>query len=233
MPETEDGDVYEIGEEDDTPKKPTTKSKARTPDKSRTAAASPQSQRGGAITTGTADKRRRRNLERNRAAASKCRQRKKRWQEGLESKKIALESRYKALHIETKDLMEEVAILKNIVIAHAVCDDANIDDWIRNEADNFVRRMSGTQNAPVVSATPDSAAAGSESMAQMRSPTQGLLTATPAMTDTLKNMFAPIALKAPFDTTANNDLPLSAEDIISQDIDTSNPNFMMVSSMRT
>lgn len=176
-PETENNDVSEE-EQDDTPKKPITRSKTKLSSRSRTAAASSESKRGGATTTGTADKRHRRNLERNRAAASKCRQRKKQWQDALERKKIALESRYKALHSETEDLMEKVAQLKNFIMAHAVCGDANIDNWIRNEAGNFVRHMSGKQNAPAVSALPVSAAAGS----MAPSPTQGRRSATPATT---------------------------------------------------
>lgn len=186
-PDTEDDDGSEEDEEeeeeDDTPKKPTTRSKAKMPTKSRTATTSSKSKRGAAATTsttGTADKRRRRNLERNRAAASKCRQRKKQWQDGLERKKIELESRYKALHGETKQLMEEVAQLKNVVMGHAACNDANIDDWIRNEADNFVRRMSGAQMHLNAQTTPPVSAATGP-MAQMQSPTQGHLTAPPAM----------------------------------------------------
>ncbi|KAJ4146878.1 hypothetical protein LMH87_001437 [Akanthomyces muscarius] len=198
--------------------------------KSRTAATSSKSKRGGA-TTGTADKRRRRKLERNRAAASKCRQRKKEWQDGLERKKIALETTYKALRSETKDLMEEVAQLKHLVMGHAACGDANIDNWIRNEAGNFVRRMSGKQNAPVVSASPVSAVA--KSITKMRSPTQGQLTTTPVMTDTLNNMLAPIASEAPFNTTANNGLLPSAKHLINQEIDTLNPYLMLESSMQT
>lgn len=154
--------------------------------KSRTAATSSKSKRGGA-TTGTADKRRRRKLERNRAAASKCRQRKKEWQDGLERKKIELESRYKSLHSEVKELMEEVAQLKNFVMAHAACNDANIDDWIRNEADSFVRRMSGAQMAQNTQAVQNAQVAQNAhappqpqgSLVQMQSPTQGQL-ATPS-----------------------------------------------------
>ncbi len=91
---------------------------------------------------GAAKKRHKRNLERNRIAASKCRQRKKQWQGSLERHKIELENRYKALHSESIDLFEEIAQLKNLVMAHATCKDVNIEGWIRSEADNFVRRMS-------------------------------------------------------------------------------------------
>ena len=185
-PETEDDGSSEEEEDDNdhktTPKKPASRSKAKMPTKSRTATSSSKSKKGSATTaTASVDKRRRRNLERNRAAASKCRQRKKQWQDGLERKKIELESRYKSLHSEVKELMEEVAQLKNFVMAHAACNDANIDDWIRNEADSFVRRMSGAQMQQNAQAAQNAHAPppGPGSMAQMQSPTQGHL-ATPS-----------------------------------------------------
>lgn len=142
-----------------TSKKPSTRTRKATSkmptSKSRTGAASKSKRASGGTTNsgntttttstrggGAAEKRRKRNLERNRAAASKCRQRKKQWQDGLERRKMELESRYKALTLESKELMDEVTQLKNLVMAHATCNDPNIDDWIRNEADSFVRRMS-------------------------------------------------------------------------------------------
>ncbi|TQV91777.1 hypothetical protein V2A60_006104 [Cordyceps javanica] len=206
----DDDDDFDEDQDDDTPQKPQTRSKSkmpaassrsRTANTTTTATTSPtKSKRGSAAAAavGAADKRRKRNLERNRAAASKCRQRKKQWQDGLERKKMELESRYKALHSESKELIEEVAQLKNFVMAHAACNDANIDDWIRNEADSFVRRMSAAQmHHPAVSA-----GAPAVSMAQLQSPAQSALTATPPMNDTLSNLFAPTGSKAPFDTDA-------------------------------
>ncbi len=191
-PETEDDGLSEEEEDDDdlntTSKKPSSRGKAKMPTKSRTATSSSKSKKGGSTTaTASVDKRRRRNLERNRAAASKCRQRKKQWQDGLERKKIELESRYKSLHSEVKELMEEVAQLKNFVMAHAACNDANIDDWIRNEADSFVRRMSGAQMAQNAQAAQNAQVAQNAhappqpqgSLVQMQSPTQGQL-ATPS-----------------------------------------------------
>lgn len=162
-PDTEHEDEEDFVDEDDedlTPKKPNTRARngkmptktktattSTSPAKTTKAASKKATSRATPGKTGVAEKRRKRNLERNRAAASKCRQRKKQWQDGLERRKTDLESRYKALHRESKDLMEEVAQLKNLVMAHAGCNDANIDDWIRSEADSFVRRMSTHQAA--------------------------------------------------------------------------------------
>ncbi|KAM3519646.1 hypothetical protein NHJ13051_007349 [Beauveria bassiana] len=238
-PNTEDDedDLDEEAEEDDTSKKPNTRSKTKMPaasTRSKTTNAttsSTKSKRGGAgAAVGAADKRRKRNLERNRAAASKCRQRKKQWQDGLERKKMELETRYKALHGEAKDLMEEVAQLKNFVMAHAACNDANIDDWIRNEADNFVRRMSG---AHMHQASQSASAAAS--MGQMRSPTQSVLTATPPMNDSLNAMFAPGGSKAPFDRPPHTQQPDlrsgGATDTSDQNSNIFNQDLLMLSSM--
>ncbi|KAM3507216.1 hypothetical protein MY10362_001880 [Beauveria mimosiformis] len=231
--EVDEDDPDEEAEEDDTSKKPNTRSKTKMPaasTRSKTTTAttsSTRSKRGGAgAAVGAADKRRKRNLERNRAAASKCRQRKKQWQDGLERKKMELETRYKALHGEAKDLMEEVAQLKNFVMAHAACNDANIDDWIRNEADSFVRRMS---SAHMHQASQSASAAAS--MGQMRSPTQSVLTATPPM----NAMFAPGGSKAPFDSAPHTQQPdlrsSGAADTSDQNSNIFNQDLLMLSSM--
>lgn len=242
-PDTEADDSFFEGDqdyEDDTPKKPTTrrtrnKMPSATATKSKPTTTSPRATKTaakGKKTAGAADKRRKRNLERNRAAASKCRQRKKQWQDGLERRKMELEGRYKALHSESKELMEEVAQLKNFVMAHAACNDANIDDWIRNEADNFVRRMSTTahlQNGAAAAAAglPNASAQGGGGVSMQQ---QSSAQAAPALdaslngefeltsqlpfqkadqgftdldADALSNMFASPASKPPYDNTNN------------------------------
>ncbi|KAM3501111.1 hypothetical protein MY11210_009424 [Beauveria gryllotalpidicola] len=243
-PDTEDDEDHfdEEEEKDDSLKKPNTRSKTKMPaasTRSKTTTittSSTKSKRGTAgAAVGAADKRRKRNLERNRAAASKCRQRKKQWQDGLERKKMELETRYKALHGEAKDLMDEVAQLKNFVMAHAACNDANIDDWIRNEADNFVRRMSGAHMHQASQGA--SAAASAASMGQMRSPTQSVLTATPPMNDSLNAMFAPApgGSKAPFDRPPHTQQPDmrsgGAADTSDQNSNIFNQDLLMLSSM--
>ncbi|KAM3550369.1 hypothetical protein MY1884_008280 [Beauveria asiatica] len=232
--EVDEDDPDEEAEEDDTSKKPNTRSKTKMPAASKTTTAttsSTRSKRGGAgAAVGAADKRRKRNLERNRAAASKCRQRKKQWQDGLEHKKMELETRYKALHGEAKNLMEEVAQLKNFVMAHAACNDANIDDWIRNEADSFVRRMSGAHMHQV-----SQSASAAASMGQMRSPAQSVLAATPPMNDSLSAMFAPGGSKAPFDRATHTQEPDlrsgGAADTSDQNSNIFNQDLLMLSSM--
>lgn len=92
--------------------------------------------------------RRSQNLERNRVAASKCRRRKSQWQAGLEDKKNELESRYKALRSETEELAEDVAQLRHMVMAHAFCNDANIDAWLRNQANNLTWSVGSSATPP-------------------------------------------------------------------------------------
>lgn len=78
-------------------------------------------------------------LERNRIAASKCRQRKKQWVNGLEEAKNGLENQNSQLQMEYNSLLGEVSRMKNQIMSHATCHDPNIDKWIDNEARRFVQ----------------------------------------------------------------------------------------------
>ena len=98
---------------------------------------------------------RNRSLERNRIAASKCRQKKKEWSSDLEVNQSKLEKQYKSLHGEYNELLGEVTQLKNFLMIHAGCNDPNIDGWISNEASSYIRRLSqnaGTQGAAAATA---------------------------------------------------------------------------------
>lgn len=88
-------------------------------------------------------------LERNRIAASKCRQRKKQWVNGLEEAKNGLETQNSQLQMEYNSLLGEVSRMKNQIMSHATCHDPNIDKWIDNEARRFV------QGAPEPTTAPD------------------------------------------------------------------------------
>ncbi len=89
-----------------------------------------------------------RSLERNRIAASRCRQKKKERLSGLEAKKSKLEKQYKSLHSESNALLDEVTQLKNLLMTHAGCKDPNIDGWINNEANSYIRRLSQNAGPP-------------------------------------------------------------------------------------
>jgi hypothetical protein len=79
-------------------------------------------------------------LERNRLTASKCRQRKKNLTQALEETKADLEKRRRALQGIYNSLLEEMSKVKNQLMLHSGCRDANIDNWIEREASRFVYR---------------------------------------------------------------------------------------------
>lgn len=77
-------------------------------------------------------------LERNRVAASKCRQKKKEWMHGLEETKNELEKTHNTLHETLNGLLAEIAVMKEHLMNHAQCGDPTIDQWFSNEARKFV-----------------------------------------------------------------------------------------------
>jgi cyclic AMP-dependent transcription factor ATF-2 len=94
------------------------------------------------------DKKRNKYLERNRLAASKCRQKKKEWMHDLEATKAMLEAKHSALQRDYSALLQEVSQIKTLLMAHSNCHDPNIDQWIEGEARRFVRKsMDGSFNA--------------------------------------------------------------------------------------
>jgi hypothetical protein len=90
-------------------------------------------------------KRRTNFLERNRVAASKCRQKKKEWVQDLEETKGDLEAQHMRLQREYTSLLSEATEMKNRLMVHAGCNDANIDMWIENQAKKFVLDATGLE----------------------------------------------------------------------------------------
>ncbi|KAK5662785.1 hypothetical protein OQA88_6193 [Cercophora sp. LCS_1] len=88
--------------------------------------------------TGEEEHKRSKFLERNRIAASKCREKKKQYVSDLEETKIGLETQHAHLQMEYNGLLGEVSGLKHHLMAHAKCNDPNIDRWLNNEARRFV-----------------------------------------------------------------------------------------------
>ncbi|RUP48047.1 hypothetical protein BC936DRAFT_145022, partial [Jimgerdemannia flammicorona] len=77
------------------------------------------------------EEKRRRFLERNRMAASKCRQKKKAWMQELESRSDEITNRNKALHMLVANLKEEVLMLKDQLLAHRGCGCNVIQQYVR------------------------------------------------------------------------------------------------------
>ncbi|KAI0021902.1 hypothetical protein F4780DRAFT_255065 [Xylariomycetidae sp. FL0641] len=81
-------------------------------------------------------------LERNRVAATKCRQKKKEWVSDLEETKLGLENVNSHLQMEYNGLLDEVSRIRAQLITHAHCNDPNINKWVENEAKRFVLSQS-------------------------------------------------------------------------------------------
>jgi len=77
------------------------------------------------------EEKRRKFLERNRQAASKCRQKKKAWMQDLEQRSDEITKRNKALHETVSMLKEEVLFLKNQLLAHRGCDCTVVKNYIQ------------------------------------------------------------------------------------------------------
>lgn len=75
---------------------------------------------------GSKSSKRDKSLERNRIAASKCRQKKREYTQGLESRFRALAEQRSLLENETARLRCEVLSLKNEMLQHAHCNDGRV-----------------------------------------------------------------------------------------------------------
>ncbi|KAF8449738.1 hypothetical protein BDZ91DRAFT_629126, partial [Kalaharituber pfeilii] len=78
---------------------------------------------------------RKRFLERNRVAASKCRQKKKEWMQNLEENARRAQSTSKFLQHTVGVLKDELLILKQELLKHHGCDCAKIRTYLMQEAE--------------------------------------------------------------------------------------------------
>lgn len=78
-------------------------------------------------------------LEKNRIAASKCREKKKKWVHELEYNKSQLERQNMELRLEHRGLMSELNQTKSMLMSHADCNDPNITEWLNNQARRIVQ----------------------------------------------------------------------------------------------
>ena len=117
------------------------------PPQSRTGSISPQKQqsarrprRNSKATDdpGAKEERRRRFLERNRVAASKCRQKKKEWMQNLEETARAAQNNSKYLHAAVAQLKDELLLLKQELLKHHGCDCTKIRTYLMQEAEKVV-----------------------------------------------------------------------------------------------
>ncbi|KAK0754825.1 hypothetical protein B0T18DRAFT_46878 [Schizothecium vesticola] len=87
---------------------------------------------------GEDEQRRHKFLERNRIAASKCREKKKKNMSDLEQHKIHLETENTKLHATFRGLGGIVAGLKHELLTHAKCNDPRISKWLAGQASRYV-----------------------------------------------------------------------------------------------
>jgi hypothetical protein len=78
-------------------------------------------------------------LEKNRVAASKCREKKKKWVHNLEYNKSQLERLNMELRLEHRGLINELNQTKSMLMSHADCNDPNITEWLNNQARRIVQ----------------------------------------------------------------------------------------------
>ncbi|MCJ1290696.1 hypothetical protein MMC34_002238 [Xylographa carneopallida] len=89
-------------------------------------------------------------LERNRVAASKCRQKKKEWTNNLEAKARELQNSKNQMAMMVTSLKEEVMWLKGEMLKHTGCGCVQIRDYLTKQADSIT--ATGSMYQPFESA---------------------------------------------------------------------------------
>ncbi|KAL9113040.1 MAG: hypothetical protein Q9227_002652 [Pyrenula ochraceoflavens] len=89
----------------------------------------------------SADEKRSKFLERNRVAASKCRQKKKEWTENLEAKHREQQSIRRMLVEQRDSAKQEVLMLKDMLLTHSDCHHPALESWLSNSATHLAEPM--------------------------------------------------------------------------------------------
>lgn len=92
-----------------------------------------------------ARRRREVNLEKNRLAANRCRQRKRDWTSRLDNEHRQLLAHNKLLRAEMASLNDTVFELKELALGHADCGFRPIDEYVRQETQRVEARARGTR----------------------------------------------------------------------------------------
>lgn len=78
-------------------------------------------------------------LERNRAAVTKSRRKKRSAEDALSQDKTELEGKHLQLQDQRDALIKEILHLKQAILQHAHCGDEAIDTWIKDGANSFAK----------------------------------------------------------------------------------------------
>ena len=76
-------------------------------------------------------------LERNRVAASKCRQKKKEWTQNLENRARELQKNNNQLRMVVDSCRQEILFLKGELLKHSQCECESIQSFIKSGINNF------------------------------------------------------------------------------------------------
>ena len=93
------------------------------------------------------DEKRNKFLERNRVAASKCRQKKKEWTSNLESRARELQASKNELAMMVCSYKDEIMFLKGEMLKHTTCGCDRIRNYLTQEADNIAYSAHSFQSA--------------------------------------------------------------------------------------
>ncbi|KAI4243326.1 MAG: hypothetical protein L6R40_003498 [Gallowayella cf. fulva] len=83
------------------------------------------------------DVRRSKFLERNRVAASKCRQKKKEWTQNLENRARELQKENHSLRAMIDSMREEMLFIKGEMLKHSTCDCEQIQGWMKSNPNSL------------------------------------------------------------------------------------------------
>ncbi|KAL8683860.1 MAG: hypothetical protein Q9186_000203 [Xanthomendoza sp. 1 TL-2023] len=111
-------------------------------------------------------------LERNRVAASKCRQKKKEWTQNLEDRARDLQKENQSLRIMIDSMRDEMLFIKSEMLKHTTCGCEQIQGWVKSNADSLpASPVIKAEQSPINS--PPASRAGSVSTAADENETHG------------------------------------------------------------
>ncbi|KAL8839878.1 MAG: hypothetical protein Q9170_001558 [Blastenia crenularia] len=104
----------------------------------------------GQVPSGAEEVRRSKFLERNRIAASKCRQKKKEWTQNLENRGRELQKEHQSLKMMMESLRDERLFLKNEMLKHTTCGCEQIQGWVKSSAASLATSpIIKTEHSPI------------------------------------------------------------------------------------
>ncbi|KAI8883012.1 hypothetical protein K501DRAFT_333639 [Backusella circina FSU 941] len=95
-------------------------------------------------------------LEKNRQAAFRCRQKKKKWTQNLEERVEEAEERNKELVKTVADLREEALYLRNLLLMHCNCDCTVVQSYMRRASEKLAKGMTTTAGSAFIKVHPNS-----------------------------------------------------------------------------